>query len=148
MQFDLNRSPLETNLAVSMARARISDRSKTTTPELPELQNLYQRIGRTIREGSGQQDPIQSLSNRPDVVLVQGSYRASTNVRSSNFDLDILLNSPVKLDLTTTPQTPQTLFPESSDPWDIIEGLIGTIDGPNDWSSQHDHYLYGTPKRQ
>jgi len=31
--------------------------------------------------------------------------------------------------------------------WDILESLIGTVEGPEDWASEHDHYLYGTPKR-
>jgi predicted RNase H-like HicB family nuclease len=30
--------------------------------------------------------------------------------------------------------------------WDVLEALTGTIEAPSDWSSQHDHYLYGTPK--
>lgn len=32
--------------------------------------------------------------------------------------------------------------------WDVLEALIGTIDAPSDWSSEHDHYLYSTPKHQ
>lgn len=32
--------------------------------------------------------------------------------------------------------------------WDILEGLIGTVQGPEDWAAEHDHYLYGTPKRR
>jgi hypothetical protein len=32
--------------------------------------------------------------------------------------------------------------------WDVLEDLAGTIDAPDDWASQHDHYLYGTPKHQ
>ena len=31
--------------------------------------------------------------------------------------------------------------------WDVLESLVGSIDGPPDWASEHDHYLYGTPKR-
>ena len=31
--------------------------------------------------------------------------------------------------------------------WDVLEEAIGTIDAPADWSVEHDHYLYGTPKR-
>ena len=31
--------------------------------------------------------------------------------------------------------------------WDVLETLTGTIEAPSDWSSQHDHYLYGTPKQ-
>lgn len=31
--------------------------------------------------------------------------------------------------------------------WDILERLTGTVEGPEDWAAEHDHYLYGTPKR-
>lgn len=31
--------------------------------------------------------------------------------------------------------------------WDVLESMIGSIDAPPDWSSEHDHYLYGTPKQ-
>ncbi len=31
--------------------------------------------------------------------------------------------------------------------WDVLESLIGTVEAPEDWASEHDHYLYGTPKR-
>lgn len=30
--------------------------------------------------------------------------------------------------------------------WDVLEALSGTVEAPNDWSSQHNYYLYGTPK--
>lgn len=33
------------------------------------------------------------------------------------------------------------------DAWDVLERMAGTVDGPDDWSLEHDHYLYGTPKR-
>ena len=32
--------------------------------------------------------------------------------------------------------------------WDVLEAMTGTVAAPSDWSSEHDHYLYGTPKRQ
>jgi hypothetical protein len=32
--------------------------------------------------------------------------------------------------------------------WDTLEGLIGTIQGPEDWAAELDHYLYDTPKRR
>jgi len=35
-----------------------------------------------------------------------------------------------------------------SDAWEAIKTLIGTIDGPSDWASEHDHYIYGVPKRR
>jgi hypothetical protein len=31
--------------------------------------------------------------------------------------------------------------------WDLLEHAAGTVEMPADWSSEHDHYLYGTPKR-
>ncbi|MHC5725888.1 MAG: hypothetical protein ACYTXY_17475 [Nostoc sp.] len=37
---------------------------------------------------------------------------------------------------------------KAADVWDVLEDLTGTVDAPEDWASQHDHYLYGTPKRQ
>lgn len=36
----------------------------------------------------------------------------------------------------------------TEDAWDVLEKLAGTVDAPPDWSSEHDHYLYGTPKRK
>lgn len=33
------------------------------------------------------------------------------------------------------------------DAWDVLEGLSGTLEAPADWSREHDHYLYGAPKR-
>src|SRR6266511_3431705 len=32
------------------------------------------------------------------------------------------------------------------DAWAVLGRLIGTIDSPEDWSSEHDHYLYNTPR--
>lgn len=31
--------------------------------------------------------------------------------------------------------------------WDVLDELTGTIEAPPDWAAEHDHYLYGTPKR-
>lgn len=36
----------------------------------------------------------------------------------------------------------------SGDAWDVLELLTGSVEAPADWSSEHDHYLYGTPKHQ
>jgi hypothetical protein len=45
---------------------------------------------------------------------------------------------------------PMKITPASngdSNAWDVLESMVGTVDGPSDWSSELDHYLYGTPKR-
>jgi len=31
--------------------------------------------------------------------------------------------------------------------FDEIEDEVGPVNGPQDWSAEADHYLYGTPKR-
>lgn len=33
------------------------------------------------------------------------------------------------------------------DAWDVLEENAGSIEAPSDWAAEHDHYLYGTPKR-
>ncbi|MCZ6677071.1 MAG: hypothetical protein O7E52_07450 [Candidatus Poribacteria bacterium] len=38
-------------------------------------------------------------------------------------------------------------IPQSGDLWDLLEEKAGTIEGPEDWSVEHDHYIHGTPKR-
>ena len=37
---------------------------------------------------------------------------------------------------------------ETQDAWDVLEDLVGTLQGPPDWAAEHDHHLYGTPKRK
>jgi hypothetical protein len=37
---------------------------------------------------------------------------------------------------------------ESGNAWDVLESLTGTVEAPADWSAEHDHSLYGTPKYQ
>jgi hypothetical protein len=32
--------------------------------------------------------------------------------------------------------------------WTALRAHAGTIEMPEDWSKEHDHYLYGTPKRE
>ena len=29
--------------------------------------------------------------------------------------------------------------------WELLEEMAGTYEAQEDWSSEHDHYLYGTP---
>jgi len=32
--------------------------------------------------------------------------------------------------------------------WDTLKKFSGKVEGPKDWSKEHDHYLYGVPKRE
>jgi len=35
----------------------------------------------------------------------------------------------------------------SLDAWDVLDSLTGSVEAPQDWSFEHDHYLYGVPKK-
>lgn len=36
----------------------------------------------------------------------------------------------------------------SGDAWDVLEAMTETVEAPPDLSSEHDHYLYGTSKKE
>lgn len=37
---------------------------------------------------------------------------------------------------------------QPGDAWDLLDHMAGTVEAPADWSSEHNHYLYGTPKKK
>lgn len=47
-----------------------------------------------------------------------------------------------KAQLDDTGEEPTTI----QNPWNLLRSMEGMIDGPSDWSTQLDHYLYGMPK--
>lgn len=60
----------------------------------------------------------------------------------------LLPDSP--LDLKPNTQYVVTIEPlriAEGDAWDVLEAMTGAIDAPEDWAAEHDHYLYGTPRR-
>lgn len=42
--------------------------------------------------------------------------------------------------LNTEPESPKNA-------WDFLDEMAGTYSMPEDWSSEHDYYLYGVTKR-
>ena len=58
-------------------------------------------------------------------------------------ELDLEPNA--RYQLTIEPLEPQVNGAEGN-AWDTLARLTGSIEAPADWSSEHDHYLYGTPK--
>lgn len=56
--------------------------------------------------------------------------------------LDLQVNARYHLTIAPMEQeeTGQTV-------WDVLDELAGTVEAPPDWAAEHDHYLYGTPKR-
>lgn len=56
------------------------------------------------------------------------------------------------LDLEVNARYRVTIAPEAppgaeGDLFDLLDQLAGTLEMPEDWATEHDHYLYGTPKR-
>lgn len=68
------------------------------------------------------------------------------------FDGNVLRpDAPLEL----TPNTPRYVVtiqelsePVVGDAWDVLEVMTVTVEAPPNWSQEHDHYLYGTPKRE
>jgi hypothetical protein len=60
-------------------------------------------------------------------------------------DIDLKSNTRYLISIVSEAEIPEK---PSGDAWDILEDMAGTIEAPEDWSKEHDHYLYGTPKRE
>lgn len=61
-------------------------------------------------------------------------------------EVELRANSPellLSIDRASDP-TPQQ---NAESGWDFLANLIGTVEGPADWATEHDHYLYGSPRR-
>jgi hypothetical protein len=76
----------------------------------------------------------------------------STTTVNVIFDGEVLRpETPLDLEpnaryvVTIQAETPKSL---EGNAWDVLERYAGTIEAPADWSSEHDHYLYGTPQSQ
>ena len=44
-------------------------------------------------------------------------------------------------------QQPDTSAAPAEDLFAVLDRHAGSVNAPVDWSAEHDHYLYGTPKR-
>jgi hypothetical protein len=69
------------------------------------------------------------------------------------FDGDVL-RPETSLDLEPNSRYQITIEPvdeavegKVEDAWSTLSRLAGSVDAPTDWSVEHDHYLYDTPKR-
>jgi hypothetical protein len=70
------------------------------------------------------------------------TYRG--HVKNGRITLDESVNLPegveVKIEIVDNCHEQPTI-------WDKLRAIAGTIDGPEDWARNHDHYIHGTPKR-
>ena len=56
--------------------------------------------------------------------------------------LDLDVNARYRVTIAPVPAAES-----EGDLFDLLDRLAGTLDMPEDWATEHDHYLYGTPKR-
>jgi hypothetical protein len=76
---------------------------------------------------------------------------ATTKTLTAVFDGQFL-RPDEPLDLEPNTRYVITIAPEpephvNGDAWDLLDQMTGTINAPSDWAAEHDHYLYGAPKR-
>jgi hypothetical protein len=70
------------------------------------------------------------------------SYRGHVKNGQITLDQPVALpeGAEVNVELVSNGQEQPTI-------WDKLRALAGTIDGPEDWAKNHDHYIHGTPKK-
>jgi hypothetical protein len=89
---------------------------------------------------------------RPDVPLdlePNASYVVTIqpNIESSKASNDSALDMPRQISAIQSLIEDEVKNATSDTAWDVLERLQGSVNGPTDWSVEHDHYLYGSPKR-
>ena len=61
-------------------------------------------------------------------------------------EVELSANSPELL-LWSNREPEQPAHADSERGWDFLTSLIGSVEAPADWATEHDHYLYGSPRR-
>ena len=69
-------------------------------------------------------------------------YVADQQGQTTGVLVPITIWREIQKKLAANDQPPQTTA------WEILDRLAGSITAPPDWAEEHDHYLYGTPKRE
>jgi hypothetical protein len=77
------------------------------------------------------------------VVAIKGHFDGKVFVPDE--PVDVPQNRPLILHVEVAGQDAAATAAE--DLWATLDRHAGSVDAPSDWSAQHDHYLYGTPKR-
>jgi hypothetical protein len=103
--------------------------------------------GRSSRRTTSQQNTKRNSATGRFTVGGSRSGRVQNRVSGTvnNGQRVIRYNSNKGSD-PATKQRPQAAQQPTG--WEAIAGLIGTVEAPIDWSAEHDHYLYGSPKRE
>ena len=121
-----------------------------------ELNNYYHRhkVMKYRIASTNQKRKIHSKAISIEVVKYQFSKIKERQVSSKSVALRLVEASLRPKCQQATTESTLPVIQSAVNPvtegnaWDVLEALIGTIDAPSDWSSEHDYYLYGTPKHQ
>lgn len=69
----------------------------------------------------------------------------------ARFDGHVFIpEQPVNLPTDTVVEIPLLPAAGANGPggvWQVLRAYAGSVEAPEDWSEQLDHYLYGTPKQ-
>jgi len=111
-----------------MARLVIRDEAREELIDLhADFVQTLGRVGLTPQEGGGL------------LVLTEGGGTLVDEIMGA---LKVAASRPLAKPATEEPpQDPVSAL------WELLEKNAGSIVAPPDWASEHDHYLYGTPKR-
>jgi len=61
--------------------------------------------------------------------------------------VDLPTNKPLRVTVEEVPPERELPPINLEEFFNKIEAECGLVEGPEDWSVEHDHYLYGAPKR-
>ena len=75
------------------------------------------------------------------IEVITVTYDGKVLTPKTALDLDV--NKEYQIQVISQAEKLET---KEVNAWDILEDLAGSYYAPEDWSNQHNHYLYGTPK--
>ncbi len=78
------------------------------------------------------------------MVAIRGHFDGKVFVPDEPVDLP--RNQSVVLHVEPTGEIRQQATEPAGDFFQVLTSLTGTVEAPADWSAEHDHYLYGTPR--
>ena len=81
------------------------------------------------------------------MVAIKGHFDGKVFVPEEPVDLP--RGQAVVMHVVPTPAAEQAdaAVNGDGDAWSVLQKLSGSVEAPADWSAEHDHYLYGTPKK-
>jgi hypothetical protein len=74
------------------------------------------------------------------------TYRGHVKNGQIAFDQPVSLPEGAEVCVEVVESAVDSEFTGEATIWEKLLSIAGTVEGPEDWAKNHDHYLYGTPK--